>query len=36
MRDTAEACRAHGVRVGAHVSYRDREGFGRRPQLVDP
>ena len=28
------ACReavGHGVAIGAHVSYRDREGFGRRP-----
>ena len=33
------ACReaiAHGVAVGAHVSYRDREGFGRRPLTVSP
>ena len=36
MRDTAEACRDHLVAVGAHVSYRDREGFGRRALRVDP
>jgi UPF0271 protein len=31
------ACRAaveHGVAIGAHVGYRDREGFGRRPLAV--
>jgi UPF0271 protein len=31
MRATVEAARALGVRVGAHPSYPDREGFGRRP-----
>jgi len=31
MRATVEASREHGVRVGAHPSYPDREGFGRRP-----
>ncbi len=30
MRATAAACVARGVAIGAHVSYRDREGFGRR------
>jgi UPF0271 protein len=30
MRDTARACVERGVSIGAHVSYRDREGFGRR------
>jgi 5-oxoprolinase (ATP-hydrolysing) subunit A len=33
------ACReavAHGVAIGAHVSYRDREGFGRRPLEIPP
>ncbi len=41
MRDTAAAALAHGVVIGAHVSFRDREGFGRRAievgavQLVD-
>ncbi len=36
MRDTADACRAGDVAIGAHVSYRDRKGFGRRPLAVDP
>jgi 5-oxoprolinase (ATP-hydrolysing) subunit A len=31
MRHTVEAALAAGVRVGAHPSYPDREGFGRRP-----
>ncbi len=31
MAATAEACVARGVAIGAHVSYRDRAGFGRRP-----
>jgi 5-oxoprolinase (ATP-hydrolysing) subunit A len=41
MRATAEAALARGVTIGAHVSFRDREGFGRRrvevsgAQLVD-
>jgi UPF0271 protein len=30
MRATAAACLERGVVIGAHVSYRDREGFGRR------
>jgi len=30
MRSTAAACVARGVTIGAHVSYRDRVGFGRR------
>ncbi|HEX3980367.1 MAG TPA: 5-oxoprolinase subunit PxpA, partial [Acidimicrobiales bacterium] len=30
MRATAAACVERGVVIGAHVSYRDREGFGRR------
>jgi 5-oxoprolinase (ATP-hydrolysing) subunit A len=30
MRATVQAALAHGVRVGAHPSYPDREGFGRR------
>jgi UPF0271 protein len=34
MRDTASACVARGVAIGAHVSYRDREGFGRRAMAV--
>jgi UPF0271 protein len=36
MRDTARACVERGVTIGAHVSYRDREGFGRRVIEVDP
>jgi UPF0271 protein len=30
---TVRSAIAHGVRVGAHPSYRDRQGFGRRSQL---
>jgi UPF0271 protein len=30
MRATASACLERGVTIGAHVSFRDREGFGRR------
>ncbi len=30
MRAAAEACLERGVVIGAHVSYRDRAGFGRR------
>jgi UPF0271 protein len=30
-----EACKARGTRVGAHPSYDDREGFGRREIEVD-
>ena len=30
MRESVNACRLAGVRVGAHPSYPDREGFGRR------
>ena len=36
MRRTAEECAERGVVVGAHVAYRDREGFGRRSVEVDP
>ncbi len=36
MRDTAAACHERGVVVGAHVAYRDRAGFGRRPVEVGP
>ncbi len=36
MRDTARACVERGVSIGAHVSYRDREGFGRRVVDVEP
>jgi UPF0271 protein len=28
-------CRAHGTRVGAHPSYPDRKGFGRRTMPID-
>jgi len=35
MRAVCEGATAHGVTVGAQVSYRDREGFGRRPMEVD-
>jgi UPF0271 protein len=34
MQSTVEAARAHGVSVGAHPSYPDREGFGRRPMAL--
>jgi UPF0271 protein len=34
MRATMEAARGSGVRVGAHPSYPDREGFGRRPMSM--
>jgi len=36
MRAAAEACVARGVAIGAHVSYRDRAGFGRRARTVAP
>ena len=36
MRAAAAACVARGVVIGAHVSYRDRAGFGRRVLDVDP
>lgn len=36
MTRVVRACRAHGTRVGAHPSYVDREGFGRRAQAVAP
>jgi UPF0271 protein len=36
MREAAAACAARGVVIGAHVSYRDRPGFGRRPVDVAP
>ena len=35
MRATVEAALEHGVRVGAHPSYPDTEGFGRRPMDID-
>jgi UPF0271 protein len=36
MRAAAAACVEHGVAIGAHVSYRDRGGFGRRDLDVGP
>jgi UPF0271 protein len=36
MARVVEACLAHGTRIGAHPSYVDREGFGRRAMTVAP
>jgi UPF0271 protein len=36
MRRTVEAATRRGVVVGAHPSYPDREGFGRRPMEMSP
>jgi 5-oxoprolinase (ATP-hydrolysing) subunit A len=36
MQATSAAAEARGVAIGAHVSYRDREGFGRRELEVPP
>jgi UPF0271 protein len=36
MRRTLQAAADLGVRVGAHPSYPDREGFGRRSMDIDP
>lgn len=36
MLDTCTAAAARGVRVGAHPSYADREGFGRQVLSVEP
>jgi UPF0271 protein len=36
MRATSAAAVARGVVIGAHVSFRDRHGFGRRPVDVAP
>lgn len=36
MERVTRACASAGTRVGAHPSYEDREGFGRRPRDVDP
>jgi UPF0271 protein len=36
MRRVSELCVAGGVAIGAQVSYRDRDGFGRRFLDVDP
>jgi 5-oxoprolinase (ATP-hydrolysing) subunit A len=35
MRDVARICRDQRVAIGAHVSYRDRVGFGRRAMHVE-
>ena len=35
MERVLRACKAHGTRAGAHPSYDDREGFGRRAMEVD-
>src|SRR5580698_10000705 len=36
MQRTVELCLKHGVRIGAHVSYPDREHFGRRDMALPP
>lgn len=36
MRRVLEACKAFGTRAGAHPSYPDREGFGRRVMELTP
>ena len=36
MRVVCTAAVASGVAIGAHVSYRDRDGFGRRELAIDP
>jgi len=36
MERVTRACASAGTRVGAHPSYEDREGFGRRPREVAP
>jgi UPF0271 protein len=36
MRRVIEVCAARGIEVGAHPSYLDREGFGRRTIAVAP
>jgi UPF0271 protein len=36
MRRAVQLCLARGTRVGAHPSYPDREGFGRRALTVEP
>ena len=35
MRDTVALAQAHGVRVGAHPSYPDLQGFGRREMEME-
>lgn len=34
MLQTVELAKAHGVAIGAHPSYPDRSGFGRRPMVL--
>ncbi len=36
MRDTVARAKAHGVKVGAHPSYPDLQGFGRRVMEMEP
>jgi 5-oxoprolinase (ATP-hydrolysing) subunit A len=36
MNRVVAVCAREGTRVGAHPSYVDREGFGRRPRIVTP
>lgn len=36
MRDATESAKRYGVRLGAHPSYPDREGFGRRRMEIGP
>jgi 5-oxoprolinase (ATP-hydrolysing) subunit A len=36
LREAAGICRDRGIAIGAHVSYRDRKGFGRRPVERSP
>jgi UPF0271 protein len=36
MDRTARLALQHGVDVGAHVSFPDRQGFGRRPMQIEP
>ena len=36
MRRTVALAKQHGVKVGAHPSYPDRQGFGRREMKMDP
>jgi UPF0271 protein len=36
MREAVEQCQRHGVAIGAHPSYPDRENFGRRSLKIAP
>ena len=36
MRETVHLAKSHGVAVGAHPSYSDRQGFGRRAMKLEP